>query len=102
MTVKNFPAGRLLLVPFASLVRYFWHAVFLLGGIGKAGEYRDAGHDAWMLPFLVLRAHLSAVARLPELLKARKQIAAQRKISPVEFKALAKIHAISLREVASL
>jgi GT2 family glycosyltransferase len=102
MVVKNFPAGLLLVAPFASLVRYFWHAVFLAGGVGKAGEYREAGHDAWMLPFLVLRAHLAAAIRLPGLLKARKQIAAQRKITRAEFRALAKAHAISLREIASL
>ena len=100
--VKNLPAGMLLVTPFASLARYFWHAVFLWGGVGKAGEYRKAGHDAWMLPFLVFRAHAAAAVRLPRLLKARKQIAAQRKITPAEFKALAKTHAISLREVASL
>ena len=100
--VKNFPARMLLRVPLAALARYFWHLISLLGGLGKTGEYREAGHDMWLLPFLVFRAHAAMLSRLPRLWKERQRIAAERKITVAEFEALAKTHAITLREVASL
>jgi GT2 family glycosyltransferase len=100
--VKNFPARMLWRVPFAACARYFWHLVSLLGGLGKTGEYRDAGHDEWLLPFLVFRAHAVTLFHLPRLLRERRRIAAGRKLTPLEFRKLAKGHVISLREVASL
>jgi GT2 family glycosyltransferase len=100
--VKNFPARMLWRVPFAACARYFWHLVSLLGGLGKTGEYRDAGHDEWLLPFLVFRAHAVTLFHLPRLLRERRRIAAGRKLTPLEFRKLAKGHAISLREIASL
>jgi GT2 family glycosyltransferase len=100
--VKNFPPSMFLRVPFASVGRYFWHLISLLGGFGKTGEYRGAGHDTWLLPFLVFRAHAATLFRFPRLLKERRRIAAGRKISVADFEELAETHAISLREVASL
>ena len=100
--LKNFPARTLWCVPVASCTRYFWHLIALAGGLGRTGEFRDAGHDVWLLPFLVLRAHLAALFRLPGLLAERRRIRAARKLTPLEFERLAKAHAISLREVASL
>ncbi len=100
--VKNLPARMLWRVPFTECVRYFWHFVVLLGGSGRTGEYRDAGHDKWLLPFLVLRAHAAALFRLPRLFGERRRLAAQRKLTPSEFQSLAEAHRISLREVASL
>lgn len=101
-TIKNFPARMLWRVPFASCARYFWHLISLARGLGRTGEFRDAGHDSWLLPFLVFRAHAAALFRLPRLLAERRKIRATRKMSPREFQKLAKAHAISLREVASL
>ncbi|HEX5430340.1 MAG TPA: glycosyltransferase family 2 protein, partial [Bryobacteraceae bacterium] len=37
--LKNFPLRLLVRAPFASLARYFWHAIFLLRGQGKAAEF---------------------------------------------------------------
>lgn len=100
--VKNFPLRMLWRVPFAACARYFWHLISLLGGLGRTGEYRDAGHDQWLLPFLVFRAHIAMLFRLPRLARERRRIAARRKLTPLEFQKLAKTHGISLREVASL
>jgi GT2 family glycosyltransferase len=100
--VKNFPAGMLWRVPFAACVRYFWHVISLVGGLGKTGEYRDAGHDQWLLPFLVFRAHAATFIRLPRLIRERRRLAALRKLTPIEFQKLAETHGISLREIASL
>lgn len=100
--IKNLPARMLWRAPFASCARYFWHLISLAGGLGKTGEFREAGHDAWLLPFLVLRAHVATLFRLPRLLAERRRIRAARKLTPREFEKLARAHAISPREVASL
>ena len=59
--VKNFPARMLWAAPFASVARYFWHVAALASGRGKAAEYRDEGHSAAMLPWLVIRAHARGI-----------------------------------------
>jgi GT2 family glycosyltransferase len=100
--VKNFPAGMLWAAPFASMARYFWHVAALAAGRGKAGEYRQAGHSAALLPFLVIRAHLAALFRLPTLLAARRRIRAARRISSTEFRTLLARHSITVRQVAAL
>ena len=100
--VKNFPARMLWTAPFAAVARYFWHAAALLSGHGKSAEYRQAGHSAALLPFLVIRAHLVAMLRLPGLLAARQQIQRARRVTPSEFRTLLKRHSITVRQVATL
>jgi GT2 family glycosyltransferase len=100
--IKTFPARTLWRVPFASCARYFWHVMSFGGGLGKTGEFRKAGYDVWLLPFLVFRAHFVTLFRLPRLIAERRRIRAARKLTPLEFERLAKAHAISVREVASL
>jgi GT2 family glycosyltransferase len=100
--VKNFPARMLWAVPFVSVARYFWHVVAMISGRGKAAEYREAGHSAGMLPFLVIRANLAALFCLPALLAARRQIQATRRITASQFRALLRRHSITVRQVAAL
>jgi GT2 family glycosyltransferase len=100
--VKNFPAGMLWAALFAAMARYFWHVAALLSGHGKTAEYRQAGHSAALLPFLVIRAHMAALFRLPALLAARRRIRAARHISPAEFRTLLQRHSITVRQVAAL
>ena len=100
--VKNFPSRMLWAAPFASLARYGWHLAALLGGHGKTAEYRDAGHPAALLPFLVIRANLAALFRLPAQLAARRRVRKTRRIHPSQFDALLRQHSITVRQVASL
>jgi GT2 family glycosyltransferase len=102
MVVKNFPSGMLWRVPFAALARYWWHLVEMLAGRGKGAEFRQDGHSAMLLPWLVLRAHFAAFAKLPTLLAERRNIRARRKLSTAQFLQLAERHSISLRKVAAL
>jgi len=102
LAIKNFPLGMLAWTPFAALARYFWHLVSLFAGRGKASEFRDAGNAWALLPFLVLRAHFSALSHLPELLQQRRLIRTTRRISSKEFQALLAGHSIPLRQVAAL
>jgi GT2 family glycosyltransferase len=99
--IKNFPLGMLLRAPFAAVARYFWHLVSMFEGQGKAAEFREAAHPTW-LPFLVLRAHASALIRLPRLLRERRQILSTAKIGAQEFRDLLAQHTITVRKVAAL
>ena len=100
--LKNLPWQRVLLALPASAARYFWHLVFLLGGSGKAAEFTQHGQSGALLPFFVFRAHLSALWRLPELLRKRRQIMRTRKLSAPEFERVLARHSIGVRQVAAL
>jgi GT2 family glycosyltransferase len=100
--IKNFPLGMLVRAPFASIARYLWHVISLDTGKGKTVEFRQAGHSFALLPFLVLRAHVAALLRLPRLLVERRRIRASRTIDAIEFTGLLQRHAIAVRRVATL
>ena len=98
--IKTFPLLTLLGASVAAPVRYFWHVAALFTGQGKTAEFTSAGSPAYLLPWLVLRAHLSILVKLPRLLSARRSVV--RKISASAFRGLLRQHSISLREVATL
>ncbi len=100
--LKNLPLGALLASPFATVARYWWHAVSMIQGRGKAAEFRTAGFPAALLPFLVFRAHIAALWRMPRLLVERRRIRKTARISDREFQALLNEYSISLRQVAAL
>jgi GT2 family glycosyltransferase len=100
--IKNFPLPMLALVKFYAVARYSWHLLFMVTATGKAAEFREAGHSPWMLPFLVLRAHVSALVRLPYLLRERRRIFKRRRLSSKEFGAMLTAHSITVRKVAEL
>ena len=100
--IKNFPFSMLALVKFFAFARYYWHVVFMITSTGKAAEFRESGHPPWLLPFLVLRAHASAVVRLPYLFRERRRIFKTRRLSSKEFRALLAAHSIAVRKVAEL
>ena len=100
--VKNFPARMLFAAPFASIARYVWHVAAIVAGRGKAAEYRQEGHSAVMLPWLVIKAHVATLFRLPALLASRNRIRATRRITTAQFCALLKRHSITVRQVAAL
>ena len=100
--VKNFPFGMMVRAWPASLARFFWHLVLLMEGRGKAAEFRQAGHSTVLLPFLVVRAHVAVLFRLPRLWSERRRIRQTRRLNVPEFRALIGAHSISLRQVAAL
>lgn len=102
VAAKNLPLPMLLKIPWASAARYFWHAVSMLRGRGKAAEFRGAGFPAIMLPFLAARAHAAALFRLPRLVPERRRIARTARASSREFAALLARYSISIRQVAEL
>ncbi|HEV8147710.1 MAG TPA: glycosyltransferase family 2 protein [Bryobacteraceae bacterium] len=100
--LKNFPLRMWAGASIAAHLRYWWHAVWMLRGLGKAAEFRDQGNSAWKLPLYVARAHLAAFANFPRLWREHRRIRGSRRISIGEFRALLAQHSISVRKVAEL
>jgi GT2 family glycosyltransferase len=101
-TIKNLPFAMLLQVPLMTLARYSWHLVSILQGRGKAAEFGQAGFSFALLPFLVLRAHASALFRLPRLISERRRIRRDARLSDRDFRALLEQNLIPIRQVAAL
>jgi len=97
---KNFPPMMLARVPFIAVTRYLWHALSVIGGQGAAGRFRRDGGNPLMLVWYVIRAHAAAVARLPRLLRLRRKIRQQARLTADEFRQLTERHSIGAREVA--
>jgi GT2 family glycosyltransferase len=102
LALKNFPWPLVMFVKQASFVRYFWHLISLIEGRGKASEFRGSGHSMAFLAFLMFRAWVVAIVRLPRLWSARRRIIKTRRITRQEFRKILADHSISLRKVAQL
>lgn len=100
--IKNLPVSMLVQAPFFAAARYLWHLASMLEGQGKAAEFRRAGFSAAMLPFLVFRAHVAALFRMPRLLAERRRIRAKSRLTPREFRDLLRQNSIPIRRVAAL
>jgi GT2 family glycosyltransferase len=101
VAVRCLPASWLWMSPAWTAARYFWHGALMLGGKGKAAEYRESGGSAWRLAALVVKAHADAVRRMPQLLRERGEIRRTRRVSSREFVKLLRRHAITARQVAA-
>jgi GT2 family glycosyltransferase len=100
--VKNFPAGMLLVAPFATVSRYLWHAWYLIEGKGSAARFRASGHAGPKMIWYVVRAHAALFAHLPRLWRERREIRSRARITPAIFRHLLRAHSISTRKVAAL
>lgn len=99
--VKCFPLRLLWRAPVATLARYFWHAVYMLARRGAAARFREGGGGA-ALAWIVLRAHVAVLARLPALWRERRRIRQTAALSASDFSSLMRRHWISPRQVAQL
>ncbi|MCX7605150.1 MAG: glycosyltransferase family 2 protein [Bryobacteraceae bacterium] len=101
LVMRVFPASMIPASFLWAAARYFWHLVDLTSGHGKAAEFRRRDGRAWLLPWLVLKAHVSLLAALPGLLRQRREIAARRRISAREFRSILRRFSMPVRQVAS-
>jgi GT2 family glycosyltransferase len=99
VVAKTFPAAAMMRAPFASVMRYLWHIVFMLKGRGAASDFRRAGSGA-ALPWFVARAHLWFLRNMLRLAAKRRNVS--RGISNQDFAALLQRHSISVKQVAAL
>lgn len=101
VAIRNLPAPILALAPLYSVVRYFWHTVYMFSG-GKAAEFRETEGNALVLPWLVLRANIDLLLHLPGLLRQRREIRKGARMSGRQFVRLMRSHSVSPRQVAAL
>jgi len=99
---KEFPLAMLLAAPLVTVVRYFWHAWYLLEGRGSAGRFRADGHAGVKMLWYVIRAHFALVAHARRLWRQRREIRAHASITPVVFRRLVGSHSITAKKVAGL
>ena len=99
---KNFPVPMLLVAPWVSLARYFWHACYLLEGRGSAARFRAQGQGGLNLLWYVFRAHIALIAHAPRLWRQRRHIRAGARITPHIFRRLLASHSMSARRIARL
>lgn len=99
--IKNLPVAMLFQAPFYAAARYLWHLISLLQGRGKVAEFKQAGFSAALLPFLVFRAHCSALFHMPRLLSERRRIRRSARLTTRQFRALLAENSISIRQVAA-
>ena len=100
LAVKNLPMLELLLAPFYSAARYFWHVVFAVQGRGKVAEFGRAGNSPKQLPLYVLRAYLELLRHFPALWKQRRNM--KRRFTSKQFRRLIRRFSITPRQVAAL
>ncbi|MCL5023593.1 MAG: glycosyltransferase family 2 protein [Nitrospirae bacterium] len=96
--LKDFPASSVLLFPLYTLWRYLVQVYGLLSGRGSVARLAEQS-SASGLASVVIRAYGEALARLPSMLKKRKEIWSRRRIGAGEYRALLKRHRISAREL---
>ena len=95
---KLFPCRDLLAAHFYSVARYVLQFLAQMSGHGRAAEFRASGMPFWILPWLVVKAHLYLAAGLSEILRLRRQT--PRRLTPSQFRAVIAQHSAGIREVA--
>ena len=100
LVTKNFPPMDLLLAPFYSAARYFWHVAYAAAGRGKAAEFRSDGQGSARLAWCVIRAHVALLANFRALWRERRRI--KRRMTAKQFHRLTRRFSIGARQVAAL
>jgi GT2 family glycosyltransferase len=102
VAVKNFPLGMLLAAPAAAAARYLWHLWYMVRGRGAAARFRVEGNAGPKLAWYILRAHLALLAHAGRLLRDRRRIRRNARITPKVFRFLLRGGSIPVRRVAAL
>ncbi|WP_136516122.1 glycosyltransferase family 2 protein [Geomonas edaphica] len=96
--LKNFPFPLILLLPVATLMRYFTQARVVVGAKGTGGEFLVSGSKKECV-LAVLRGVCDAVAALPKLLAKRADVMRHRKVGTMEMLRLLRRHRLTFHEL---
>lgn len=97
--LKNFPLPLLAASLYYTLKRYLLQGYGALSRKGAAGKFTEQFSSVELAKILI-RSYVSALQRLPLMLRKRREIRSNRKISDREFQELFKRFGISARELA--
>jgi GT2 family glycosyltransferase len=93
--IRNFPIRDLLLSPFHSAIRFWWH---LRAKDGAAAQYN--GEES--LASIALRAWKDTLFELPKLWRQRRKIQSRARLAPIQMSRLLASYRITSKQVASL
>lgn len=96
---KNFPVVDILLSPFYTLLRFSLHLKGVLIGKGASGRFAQE-YSAGALLWVILKAEISALRGLPEILRKRRECKGYRRIGAREFRRGIRRFALTAEEVA--
>ncbi|MBZ5498517.1 MAG: glycosyltransferase family 2 protein [Acidobacteriia bacterium] len=99
VAVKLFPMPLLLISPLFTLWRFFWHLSSILRSRGLAGGVTRE-YSAGSLFVALVRAYLSGLQGLGEILRKRRMVFRSRRITYRQFYALLHRYRISARDLA--
>ena len=100
ITWKNLPLRRVLISPFAAVVRYCLHAKAFYTGKGLEGHARGEGATSWDLVRSLAKAHADALWRLPASWSQRRRLRRSARVTDRQFLRFLHAHSIPLSRVA--
>ncbi|MDD5671846.1 MAG: glycosyltransferase family 2 protein [Candidatus Omnitrophica bacterium] len=99
VTIKCFPLGHLLMVPFYTILRYGVHIYGVLNHMGPASRYASKISFGSLL-WIACKVYLSTLLHLPHLLMERFKIRRKTKTSVRDFEFWMKRYGLTVEEVA--
>jgi GT2 family glycosyltransferase len=95
---KNFPISCLVALPWFTIWRYCEQMRAVLAGGGTGGEFRAAGSRRSLVKAL-LKGICDGLCGLPQTLRKRRQVMANRRLSHQKFSALLRRYRLTFREL---
>lgn len=99
VVIKCFPLPQLLMAPFHSIARYFFHAYGIFGHKGPAAKYVEK-ISLFSLVLIMFRVYLSTLWNLPHLFKERAEVMKKSRTTAAQFELWLKNYGISSRKAA--
>lgn len=99
LALKLLPWPLLLLNPYYTAIRYFWHIYSGLFGVGSAGKFVEQYSTARIIKTL-FKAYLSCALGLGNILRKRREIRKKKKVSDRDVYQWIKRYRIKARELA--
>jgi GT2 family glycosyltransferase len=97
--IKCFPLNYIMLSPFYTAVRYFYHFYGIFQHKGPAARYAEK-LSIWNLMWIAVKVYLSTLVNLPYLLKERVKIRKKTTTTAKDFDFWLKKYGMTAREVA--
>lgn len=98
VALKNFPLGRLLQLPWFTVLRYLEQLRAVLLGGGTGSEFRAGGSQGELIRALS-KGICASLGGIPRMLRKRRQVMRIRTLPPREFVRLMQRYRISFREL---
>jgi len=99
VVLKCFPLRHLMMTPFYTMVRYFYHFLGLFSGQGPAARYAKKNNPLTLF-LIILKAYFSTLWFFPYLMTERMKIMRKRKLTNKQFEENLKKYSITVQNAA--